>query len=170
MLAVETDEAGLDQGMAEAIGGRGERIRDGRVHVWIVALVISFAHQFEAEYPHHVLTWNVTLHFSILSPWISRDVISATRASFNCDREQFSIRTFRFTKDNGQKFSVGDVLDNGYDDSPGLLKQFLVAPMSVQRGEFRRYPIVQPQKNDVEGSEGGLLDKPAVACFEAARG
>lgn len=56
MLAVETDEAGLDQGMAEAIGGRGERIRDGRVHVRIVALVISFAHQFEAEYPHHVLT------------------------------------------------------------------------------------------------------------------
>lgn len=80
------------------------------------------------------------------------------------------LRTFQFTKDNGQKFSVGDVLDNGGDDSPGFLKQFLVAPMSVQRGKFRRYSIVQPEKNDVEGSEGGLLDEPAVAGFKAARG
>lgn len=56
MVAVEADEAVLDQGVAEAISGRGERIRDGRVHIWIVALVISFAQRFQPEYPHHVLT------------------------------------------------------------------------------------------------------------------
>lgn len=62
------------------------------------------------------------------------------------------------------------MLDNGCDDSPGFLKQFLVAPMGVQRGKFGRYSIVQPQKDHVEGSEGGLLDEAAVAGFEAARG
>lgn len=56
MVAVEADEAVLDQGVAEAISGRGERVRDGRVHIWIVALVISFAQQFQPKYPHHVLT------------------------------------------------------------------------------------------------------------------
>lgn len=42
--------------------------------------------------------------------------------------------------------------------------------MGVQRGKFGRYSIVQPQKDHVEGSEGGLLDEAAVAGFEAARG
>lgn len=56
MVAVEPDEAGLDQGVAEAVSGRGERVRDGRVHVRIVTLVISFPQEFEAEYSHHILT------------------------------------------------------------------------------------------------------------------
>lgn len=57
MPAVEADKAVLNQGMTEAISGRGERIGYGRVHVRIVTLVIPFPQQFQPEYSHHVLTY-----------------------------------------------------------------------------------------------------------------
>lgn len=56
MPAVEADKAVLNQGMTEAISGRGERISYGRVHVRIVTLVIPFPHQFQPEYSHHIST------------------------------------------------------------------------------------------------------------------
>lgn len=47
------------------------------------------------------------------------------------------------TENDRQELSISYVLNRGADDPSRLLKKFLVAPVGIQRGQFRSDPVVQ---------------------------
>ena len=60
-----------------------------------------------------------------------------------------------------QELVVGDVLDLGGDDAPGLLEHRVAGPLGVELGKGRGDPVVLPHEEGVHHRQARVLVNPA---------
>ena len=70
-------------------------------------------------------------------------------------------------QDQRQELVVGDVLDEGRHDMPGLLEDHLVLPVVVDAAQLPGDPVVLPHHEQVDDGQHCLLVHPRVARHEA---
>ncbi len=69
------------------------------------------------------------------------------------------------TEQNREVLRVGDVLEDGNNDSSGLLEDILVRPGRVQRGENARYTVVFTNKQRLQGHNTRILIHTIITFF-----